>query len=186
VRSGVQLLDFHMGTWGLFSGGEFFSGGGQTEKLYTSEEKTHRGRPFQSAYRGWSVLTKKCGDFEVNLSRSICTLTTASRKISLVLASSSRLSRSATAPGTSTTAPPESAHGYWFHWESQHSLVRLSASEMGVLQQLLGSPVTLPEQLHHPSPSHAGGDLSSCRPCISPLSFPLSPRVCYSQTSHHT
>jgi len=52
-----------MGTWG------FFPGGGQTEKWYTSEKrKTHRGCPFQSAYSGWSVPTKKCGYFEVNLS----------------------------------------------------------------------------------------------------------------------
>jgi len=39
----------------------FFPVGGQTEKSYTSEKrKTHRLRPSQSAYRGWSVPTKKC------------------------------------------------------------------------------------------------------------------------------
>jgi len=44
-----------------------FSWGGQTEKLYTGKkQQTHRGRPFQSASRGWSVPTKKCGHSEVN------------------------------------------------------------------------------------------------------------------------
>jgi len=58
-----RLPVFHKGTWG------FSPGGGQTEKLYTGEEqKTHRGRPFQSSYRGWSVPTKKYGHSEVNLS----------------------------------------------------------------------------------------------------------------------
>jgi len=43
----------HMGTW------EYFPGGGQTEKLCTSEkQKTHWECPFQSAYHGWSVPTK--------------------------------------------------------------------------------------------------------------------------------
>jgi len=65
-QSGVRLLGFHMGTWGCFPGG------GQTENLYTSEkQKTNRGCPFQSAYRGWSVPTKNCGYFEVNLSLSV-------------------------------------------------------------------------------------------------------------------
>jgi len=37
----------------------FFPGGGQTEKFYTGgKQKTHRGRPLQSACRGWSVPTK--------------------------------------------------------------------------------------------------------------------------------
>jgi len=54
---------FHLGTWG------FFPGGGQTEKLYISDKrKTHRGHPFQSAYRGWSIATKKCGYFKVDIS----------------------------------------------------------------------------------------------------------------------
>jgi len=40
---------------------------GQTEKLYTSEkQKTHRGRPFQSAYRACSVPTIICGYVQVN------------------------------------------------------------------------------------------------------------------------
>jgi len=39
-----------------------FPGEGQTEKLYTSEiQETHRGRPFQSAFCGWSVPTRKVG-----------------------------------------------------------------------------------------------------------------------------
>jgi len=47
----------------------FIPGGGQTESMYTSEkQKTHRERPFQSAYRGWSVPTKNCGYIEANLS----------------------------------------------------------------------------------------------------------------------
>jgi len=37
-------------------------------KLYTSEkQKAQRGRPFQSAYSGWSVPTNKCGYFEVHV-----------------------------------------------------------------------------------------------------------------------
>jgi len=69
VRSGVRLLVFHMGTWGFpLVGG----GGGQTEGLYTGEkERTHRGRPFQSACRGWSVPTRKWGYLIVNLSLSL-------------------------------------------------------------------------------------------------------------------
>jgi len=62
VRSGVRLLVLHMETWGILPGI------GQ-EKLYTGQkQKTHRGRPLQSANDGWNVPTKQCGYFEVNLS----------------------------------------------------------------------------------------------------------------------
>jgi len=40
---------------------------------------TPRGRPFQSAYHGWSVPTKKRGYFEVNLSLSLSLLIVISR-----------------------------------------------------------------------------------------------------------
>jgi len=44
---GELLLVFHMGTC------RFFPGGGHTETMYTREkQRTHRGRPFQSAFRG--------------------------------------------------------------------------------------------------------------------------------------
>jgi len=46
------------GTSTLYGDLGIFSGGGQTEKLYTSQQqKTHRGRPFQSANDGWSAPT---------------------------------------------------------------------------------------------------------------------------------
>jgi len=47
-----RLLIFHMGTWGC-------SPGEATQKCFTLAEKqqTHWGRPFQSAYCGWSVPT---------------------------------------------------------------------------------------------------------------------------------
>jgi len=58
-----DIVSIHKGTWGGFPGG------GQTEKLYTNEkQEPHPGRPCQSAYRGWSVPTKECGYYEVNLS----------------------------------------------------------------------------------------------------------------------
>jgi len=55
--------------------------GDQREKVYTCEKhKTRQGRPFQSACGGWSVPTKKCGDFPVNVSlSSTCSL--AGRKL---------------------------------------------------------------------------------------------------------
>jgi len=54
-----------MGTWG------YPSGGGQTEEVCTGEKQKSRwGRPFQSAYRGWSDPAMNCGCFEVDSSLS--------------------------------------------------------------------------------------------------------------------
>jgi len=55
-----------MGTWASSPGG-----GQKENSTLAGEQQTHWGRPFQSAYSGWSVPTKKCGYFEVNLSLSL-------------------------------------------------------------------------------------------------------------------
>jgi len=59
----VHFLVFHMGTWGLLPGADK-----QRNCTLARNKRTDQGRPFQSAYRGWSVPTKRCGDFEVNIS----------------------------------------------------------------------------------------------------------------------
>jgi len=69
----VKLKSSKCGVWGwgfdswslIWGSGGFLLGEVKQRDLYPSEEqKTHRGRPFQSAYHGWSVPTKKCGYFK--------------------------------------------------------------------------------------------------------------------------
>jgi len=54
---------FRMGTWGFF-----LREAKQRSYTLARNKKIHRAGPFQSAFFGWSVPTKKCGYFEVNLS----------------------------------------------------------------------------------------------------------------------
>jgi len=41
------------------------------QPIVAEKHRTHRGRPFQSAYRGCSIPTNICGYCEVNLSLSL-------------------------------------------------------------------------------------------------------------------
>jgi len=62
----------HASTPKLCPGGFSLGEAKQRNCTLARNRKTHRGRPFQPANDGWSVPTKKCGYFEVNLSLSLC------------------------------------------------------------------------------------------------------------------